>query len=106
MNSAHLIIVLTFEAEQTNQILLRPRQAHHLGATMVSISARYPAAAASPGATEPTRGKSTERTVGRSTSEALRLRRRQLSHDIRHELGTITMLASLLSSAPDIGQES
>ena len=34
------------------------------------------------------------------------LRRRQLSHDIRHELGTIMMLASLLSCAEDVGPES
>ena len=73
---------------------------------MVSMSARYPAAAVSPGATETTLGNPNERAVGRSASEALRLRRRQLSHDIRHELGTITMLASLLSCAPDIGPES
>lgn len=34
------------------------------------------------------------------------LRRRQLSHDIRHELGTIMMLASLLSCAEDVGPDS
>jgi signal transduction histidine kinase len=34
------------------------------------------------------------------------LRRRQISHDIRHELGTIMLLASLLSGAPDVGPES
>jgi signal transduction histidine kinase len=30
-------------------------------------------------------------------------RRRQLSHDIRHELGTVIMLASLLVSSEDVG---
>jgi signal transduction histidine kinase len=39
-------------------------------------------------------------------AEAMRLRRRQISHDIRHELGTIMMLASLVSSAPDAGPDS
>ena len=33
-------------------------------------------------------------------------RRRQLSHDIRHEIATITLLASLLRSAPDVGPDS
>jgi signal transduction histidine kinase len=32
--------------------------------------------------------------------------RRQISHDIRHELSTIMLLASMLSSAADIGPES
>lgn len=31
-------------------------------------------------------------------------RRRQISHDIRHELGTIMMLTSVLSSSEDIGR--
>jgi hypothetical protein len=31
---------------------------------------------------------------------------RQISHDIHHELGTIMMLASLVSIAPDVGAES
>lgn len=31
---------------------------------------------------------------------------RQISHDIRHELGTITLLAALLSGASDIGPDS
>jgi signal transduction histidine kinase len=34
------------------------------------------------------------------------VRRRQISHDIRHELGTIMLLASLLSSAADVGRDS
>jgi signal transduction histidine kinase len=34
------------------------------------------------------------------------LRRRQIHHDIHHELGTIKLLSSLLSSAEDIGPES
>jgi signal transduction histidine kinase len=34
------------------------------------------------------------------------LRRRQLSHDIHHELGTIMMLAYLISDASDVGDES
>jgi len=33
-------------------------------------------------------------------------RRRQLSHDIRHELATIMLLASVLESAPDVGTDS
>jgi signal transduction histidine kinase len=32
--------------------------------------------------------------------------RRQIRHDIHHELGTIMVLASLLSRAPDVGAES
>jgi len=32
--------------------------------------------------------------------------RRQISHDIHHELSTIMLLASMLSSAPDIGPDS
>ena len=32
--------------------------------------------------------------------------REELSHDIRHELATIMMLASLLEAAPDVGPES
>ncbi|MEU7872908.1 HAMP domain-containing sensor histidine kinase [Dactylosporangium sp. NPDC049140] len=35
-----------------------------------------------------------------------RLRRRRLSHDMHHELGTIMMLASLLTTASDVGEES
>jgi signal transduction histidine kinase len=38
--------------------------------------------------------------------DAAALRRRQLTHDIRHELGTIMMLASLLSCSPDVGEKS
>jgi signal transduction histidine kinase len=34
------------------------------------------------------------------------LRRRQLNHDIRHELATIMLLASLLDGAPDVGATS
>jgi signal transduction histidine kinase len=36
-----------------------------------------------------------------SPADDLRRKRRQLSHDIRHELGTIMMLASLLIAAPE-----
>jgi signal transduction histidine kinase len=35
-----------------------------------------------------------------------RLRRRQISHDIHHELGTIMLLASLVSTAGDVGESS
>ncbi len=73
---------------------------------MVSISARNPVAAPSVAAVGGTRAESVRLPAGRGTSDSARLRRRQLSHDIRHELGTITMLASLLSCAPDVGQES
>jgi signal transduction histidine kinase len=73
---------------------------------MVSISARNPAAADSFASTGAARADSFEPPVIRSAAEAVRLRRRQLSHDIRHELGTITMLASLLSCAPDMDQQS
>jgi signal transduction histidine kinase len=38
-------------------------------------------------------------------SDPLGRRRRQLSHDIRHELGTIMMLASLLVSGDDVGPD-
>ena len=38
--------------------------------------------------------------------DPLRLRRQQLNHDIRHELATIMLLASLLDSASDVGVES
>jgi len=41
-----------------------------------------------------------------SVAEQARLQRRQLSHDIHHELGTIMMLASLLSCANDVGPQS
>jgi len=41
-----------------------------------------------------------------SPAEARRRRRRQLSHDIHHELGTIMMLASLLATSPDVGPDS
>jgi signal transduction histidine kinase len=37
--------------------------------------------------------------------EMVRLRR-QLSHDIHHELSTIMLLASMLSTAPDVGADS
>lgn len=39
------------------------------------------------------------------TPEPARVRR-QISHDIHHELGTIKLLASLLSSASDVGPDS
>ncbi|MEV1289242.1 sensor histidine kinase [Micromonospora sp. NPDC049679] len=35
-----------------------------------------------------------------------RLRSRRISHDIHHEMGTISLLATLLSTAPDVGAES
>lgn len=35
-----------------------------------------------------------------------RLRRQQISHDIHHELGTIMLLGSLLTTADDVGPES
>jgi signal transduction histidine kinase len=38
--------------------------------------------------------------------EQLPLVQRQISHDIHHELGTIMVLASLLSIAPDVGADS
>lgn len=47
----------------------------------------------------------TEGSGGRAGDRA-RLRRRQLGHDIRHELATIMLLASLLDSAVDVGPES
>ncbi len=45
---------------------------------------------------------------GPATGDSLlrRLRQRKLSHDIRHELATIMLLASLLESAPDVGPDS
>lgn len=39
-------------------------------------------------------------------AEQARLKRRQISHDIHHELGTIMMLASLLTCASDVGPQS
>ncbi|MER7005356.1 HAMP domain-containing sensor histidine kinase [Dactylosporangium sp. NPDC000555] len=65
-----------------------------------------------------TTGNTALRTVGRELdatagarpdadgAERDRLRRRRLSHDIHHELGTIMLLASLLTTAPDVGEES
>ncbi len=41
-----------------------------------------------------------------SPAELRRRRRRQLSHDIHHELGTIMMLASLVSTSDDVGPQS
>ena len=41
-----------------------------------------------------------------SIAEQARLQRRQLSHDIHHELGTIMLLASLLTCANDVGPQS
>lgn len=38
--------------------------------------------------------------------ESGRRQRKQITHDINHELGTIMLLASLLSSAPDVGADS
>jgi signal transduction histidine kinase len=43
---------------------------------------------------------------GLDGADATPLGQRQLSHDIHHELGTILMLASLLSSATDVGPDS
>ena len=45
-------------------------------------------------------------TVPIELPEQTRLRRRQISHDIHHELGTIMMLASLLTCANDVGPHS
>jgi signal transduction histidine kinase len=42
----------------------------------------------------------------RDASDEAFSRRRQLSHDIRHELATIMLLASLLEDAPDVGADS
>lgn len=42
----------------------------------------------------------------RSSTESARAERRQISHDIKHELATIMVLASLLATAPDVGEES
>jgi signal transduction histidine kinase len=42
----------------------------------------------------------------RYAAEELLSRRRQLRHDIRHELATIMVLASLLEGAPDVGPDS
>lgn len=39
-------------------------------------------------------------------ADTRKLRRCQISHDIRHELGTIMMLASVLDGAADVGSES
>jgi len=43
---------------------------------------------------------------GNGDGDPVALALRQISHDIRHELGTIMLLASLLSGASDIGPES
>lgn len=43
---------------------------------------------------------------GREAGEETLSRRRQIRHDIRHELGTIMLLASLLAGASDVGPES
>jgi signal transduction histidine kinase len=45
-------------------------------------------------------------TGGARAGEQTALRRDELSHDIRHELATIMLLASLLESAPDVGPDS
>jgi K+-sensing histidine kinase KdpD len=42
----------------------------------------------------------------RPAPEADRSQRRQISHDINHELGTIMLLASILTNAPDVGADS
>lgn len=48
-----------------------------------------------------------EPVLGRAEADGtVRSRRRQISHDIRHEIGTIMMLASLLSGAEDVGSDS
>jgi signal transduction histidine kinase len=71
---------------------------------------------ARPGRSAPVAGGLTHGTVSRSRDvepsadgrlgDRARLRRRQLGHDIRHELATIILLASLLDSAADVGPES
>jgi hypothetical protein len=66
----------------------------------VSISARNPAAAPSIGPADRISAHPVGVPVTPSTPDSARLRPR-LVHDIRHELGTITMLASLRSGAPD-----
>src|SRR4051794_22847891 len=43
---------------------------------------------------------------GRPSDQAWLSREQELRHDIRHELATIMLLASLLESAPDIGPDS
>jgi signal transduction histidine kinase len=43
---------------------------------------------------------------GARAGDQTSLCREELSHDIRHELATIMVLASLLESAPDVGPES
>jgi signal transduction histidine kinase len=42
----------------------------------------------------------------RPTTDHDGVRRRELSHDIRHQLATVKLLASLLESAPDVGPDS
>jgi len=108
MNYEHLMLVLAFEAEEADLSRSCSAEGERAppGGTMVSISARDTATAVPLAVAEPSRAESIEPPVRRSAADDLGLRRRQLSHDIRHELGTITMLASLLSCAPDVGQES
>jgi signal transduction histidine kinase len=49
-------------------------------------------------------GTASDMKSGMGAERALRLR--QISHDIQHEFGTVMLLASLLSTAPDVGPES
>jgi signal transduction histidine kinase len=44
--------------------------------------------------------------AGPPSVRASALQRRHISHDIHHELGTITLLAALLSNARDVGPDS
>lgn len=62
------------------------------GSQLRLVGARRPAA--DPGTTD-----------DRPTAD-LALRRQQIRHDISHELGTIMLLATLLSTAPDVGATS
>jgi signal transduction histidine kinase len=51
------------------------------------------------------RGKVTVPTAPVAGSDVQVRRRQQLSHDIRHELGTVMMLASILASSDDVGPD-
>lgn len=43
---------------------------------------------------------------GNREMDSARLRRRQITHDIHHGLGTVSLLAALMSTAPDVGPDS
>ncbi len=63
-------------------------------------------AAARPSPRRPRGAKAVTGGPERDASEEALSRRRQLSHDIRHELATIMLLASLLEGAQDVGPDS